>query len=417
MLFHVRMTVRLPHDLSAERADQLKKTERERAQELQRAGTWRHLWRVAGQYANVSVFDVSGPQELHDILSTLPLFPFMDIEVSPLCLHPSAIRDDITRTNSSPVKEMPAMSANLISDSQMKKLAEQASGIGEAGGDARVKEVTNRLLYRMMQVIDECDVTMDEFWGFVGFLAQTAKNNEFGLLVPGVALEHFLDLRLDEAEKRAGIKGGTLRTIEGPLYVAGAPLSKGEARMDDGTDPGEPFLIEGQVRGEDGNVIPGAIVDLWHANSKGGYSFIDGEQAPYNLRRRIETDAKGRYIARSIVPNGYGCPPESCTRKAMNLLGRHAERPAHVHFFITAPGYRKLTTQFNFTGDKYLYTDFAFGTRDELVVTLERVTDAAEIRNAGFNRPFARAKFDIVLTKEKAGAPRTEVEREHVVAA
>ena len=124
MLFHVRMTVRLPHDLSAERADQLKKTERERAQELQRAGTWRHLWRVAGQYANVSVFDVSGPQELHDILSTLPLFPFMDIEVSPLCLHPSAIRDDITRTNSNPVKEVPAMSANLISDSQMKKLAE-----------------------------------------------------------------------------------------------------------------------------------------------------------------------------------------------------------------------------------------------------------------------------------------------------
>jgi catechol 1,2-dioxygenase len=309
------------------------------------------------------------------------------------------------------------MPSNLISKSKMKALAEEAAGLDKPGGDARIKEVTNRLLYRLMQVIDECDVSMDEFWAAVGFIAQTAKNNEFGLLIPGIALEHFLDLRLDEAESKAGIKGGTLRTIEGPLYVAGAPLSKGEARMDDGTDPGEPFIIEGQVRGEDGNIIAGAIVDLWHANSKGGYSFIDGVQAPYNLRRRIETDEKGRYLARSIVPSGYGCPPDSCTRTAMNALGRHAERPAHVHFFVTAPGYRKLTTQFNFTGDKYLYTDFAFGTRDELIVTLERVTESSEIRNAGFNRPFARARFDVVLTKEKSGAPKTEVDRQHVIAA
>jgi muconolactone D-isomerase len=94
MLFHVRMNVRLPHDMPAEKADTLKKTERGRAHELQKAGKWRHLWRIAGQYANVSIFDVSGAQELHDILSTLPLFPFMEIEVSPLCRHPSSIHDD-----------------------------------------------------------------------------------------------------------------------------------------------------------------------------------------------------------------------------------------------------------------------------------------------------------------------------------
>jgi catechol 1,2-dioxygenase len=309
------------------------------------------------------------------------------------------------------------MPKDLISKYVMKKLAAEAAGADSAKGNARVKEVTERLLYRIMQVIDECDVSMDEFWAAVGYIAKAAKNNEFGLVVPGIALEHFLDLRLDEAEKRAGVNGGTMRTIEGPLYVAGAPLTKGEARMDDGTDPGEIFFISGTVRGEDGNAIPGAIVDLWHANSKGGYSFIDGEQSAYNLRRRIETDSKGRYVARSIVPNGYGCPPESATRELMTLLGRHAERPAHVHYFVTAPGYRKLTTQFNFAGDKYLYTDFAFGTREELIVKMERVTNPEEIRKAGLNRPFARATFDIVLTKERAGAPETVVAREHVVAA
>jgi muconolactone D-isomerase len=94
MLFHVRMDVRLPHDLPQEKADSLKQVERERARELQRQGKWRHLWRVAGRYANISVFDVGGAQELHDILSTLPLFPFMEISVEPLCRHPSSIHDD-----------------------------------------------------------------------------------------------------------------------------------------------------------------------------------------------------------------------------------------------------------------------------------------------------------------------------------
>ncbi|MDQ0507119.1 muconolactone Delta-isomerase [Xanthobacter agilis] len=96
MLFHVRMDVKLPRDLPLAEADALKATERARAQELQRAGVWRHLWRIAGQYSNISIFDVSSPQELHDVLSTLPLFPFMEIAVAPLCRHPSSIREDDT---------------------------------------------------------------------------------------------------------------------------------------------------------------------------------------------------------------------------------------------------------------------------------------------------------------------------------
>jgi len=94
MLFHVRMTVRLPHDMPAAQADELKAREKAIAQELQRAGTWRHLWRIAGRYANVSVFDVASPAELHDMLSRLPLFPYMDIELQALCRHPSSIHDD-----------------------------------------------------------------------------------------------------------------------------------------------------------------------------------------------------------------------------------------------------------------------------------------------------------------------------------
>jgi muconolactone D-isomerase len=91
MLYHVTMDVRPPSDLDPARFDALKAEEKARAQDLQRAGKWRHLWRVAGRYSNVSIFDVADHDELHAILSGLPLFPFMTIAVTPLARHPSAI--------------------------------------------------------------------------------------------------------------------------------------------------------------------------------------------------------------------------------------------------------------------------------------------------------------------------------------
>jgi muconolactone D-isomerase len=91
MLFLVQMEVRLPPDMPAAEADALRARERDLAQEIQRSGRWPHLWRVAGRYANVSVFDVVSPDELHDLLVSLPLFAYMDIEVTALARHPSAI--------------------------------------------------------------------------------------------------------------------------------------------------------------------------------------------------------------------------------------------------------------------------------------------------------------------------------------
>lgn len=89
MLFHVRMDVSIPHDLDPAERDTILANEKARALELQRAGKWPHLWRIVGHYSNISVLDVDSPDELHQILSSLPLFPFMRIEVSALTQHPS----------------------------------------------------------------------------------------------------------------------------------------------------------------------------------------------------------------------------------------------------------------------------------------------------------------------------------------
>ena len=94
MLFHVKIAVRMPHDIDPEKVKKLGSQEHERAAELQRDGKWLHLWRVAGQWANISIFKVESPAELHSILESLPLHPFMDIEVAALCRHPGSIATD-----------------------------------------------------------------------------------------------------------------------------------------------------------------------------------------------------------------------------------------------------------------------------------------------------------------------------------
>ncbi|MBB3053194.1 muconolactone D-isomerase [Prauserella isguenensis] len=93
MLFHVHMEVAIPHDLDPDRRAALIAEEKSRALELQRSGVWPHLWRVVGEYANISIFDVESGDDLHALLSSLPLFPYMKIDVTPLATHPSDLRE------------------------------------------------------------------------------------------------------------------------------------------------------------------------------------------------------------------------------------------------------------------------------------------------------------------------------------
>lgn len=94
MLFHVRMDVNIPKDMPEATANEIKAVEKAYSQELQRQGKWRHIWRITGQYSNISIFDVESNEELHTLLQGLPLYPYMKIEVMALNRHPSSIRED-----------------------------------------------------------------------------------------------------------------------------------------------------------------------------------------------------------------------------------------------------------------------------------------------------------------------------------
>jgi catechol 1,2-dioxygenase len=301
---------------------------------------------------------------------------------------------------------------------QIKQFADRITGTQIKPANPRVKAIVDRMLLDLFNLIEEFDIQPDEFWKGLSYLTHLGTANEYALLAAGLGIEHFFDVRLDEKEQAAGIEAGsTPRTIEGPLYVAGAPVCQGEARLDDDTDKGEILFMDGQVTDTQGKPIPGATVEVWHANSLGNYSFFDKTQSDFNLRRTIVTDAEGRYRFRSIMPSGYGCPPEGPTQKLLDLLGRHGQRPAHVHFFVSAPGCRQLTTQINIKGDKYIYDDFAFATREGLIPEVTHHTDAAALREKGVDRPFATITFDFALPHAVEGVPNTLIERPRAAAA
>lgn len=279
----------------------------------------------------------------------------------------------------------------------------------------RIQQVTVRLLSDLFKTIEDLDLQQIEVWKGLEYLADTGIAQEMGLLAAGTGLERFMDIRADEAEIKAGLHGGTPRTIEGPLYVAGAPVCQAWARLDDGSEDnqGEVLFMQGTVWNEKGQPLPGASVEVWHANTLGNYSFFDKSQSAFNLRRTLITDRQGRYQFRSIVPSGYGCPPDGPVQYLLNQLGRHGRRPAHIHFFVTAAGYRKLTTQINIDGDEYLWDDFAFASREGLVPEVHKVNSPEQIASKNLSKPFTSIDFDFTLYQERAAVPDSVVERRH----
>lgn len=299
------------------------------------------------------------------------------------------------------------MKNTFVQQPEIVELLRESAGLNNNEGNERFKAIMHRLLENICTLVDEFNVTDEEFWRAINYVNELGGRQEAALLTAGLGIEHFLDLRQDAIDAAHQRQTGTPRTIEGPLYVANAPLAQGHARMDDGKDQGEVMWLFGEVKDIHGKPVANAVVDIWHANTLGNYSFFDPSQSEYNLRRRIQTGADGRYSVQSIVPSGYGCPPDGPTQKLLNSLGRHGNRPAHVHFFVSAPGYKHLTSQINLNGDKYLWDDFAFATRDGLIADPVLVSDAALIRERGLKDAHTEVRFDFTL------CPSQSAEEEH----
>ncbi|CAB3805656.1 Catechol 1,2-dioxygenase 1 [Paraburkholderia caffeinitolerans] len=310
------------------------------------------------------------------------------------------------------------MSAKVFDTQEVQDLLKAATNLGGANGNPRFKQILNRLLGDLFKAIDDLDISPDEVWTGIHYLNKLGKDGEAALLAAGLGLEKYLDIRMDAADKAAGIEGGTPRTIEGPLYVAGATLRDGVSKIDINPDADAgPLIIHGTVTGPDGEPVAGAVVECWHANSKGFYSHFDptGAQTDFNLRGAVKTGADGKYEFRTLMPVGYGCPPQGATQQLLDEIARHGNRPAHVHFFVSSDSHRKLTTQFNIEGDPLIWDDFAYATREELIPHVVEKTGGAALGLKADT--YKDIEFNLALTTLVEGKDNQIVNRPRVSAA
>jgi catechol 1,2-dioxygenase len=304
------------------------------------------------------------------------------------------------------------MSVKVFATQEVQGLLKAATNLGSDNGNVRAKQITHRLLSDLFKAIDDLDMTPDEIWAGVNYFNKLGQDGEAALLAAGLGLEKYLDIRMDAADKQAEIAGGTPRTIEGPLYVEGAPVRNGVSRIDiDADADAGPLVIRGTVTGPDGNPVAGAVVECWHANSKGFYSHFDptGTQSDFNLRGAVRTGDDGKYEFRTLMPVGYGCPPQGSTQQLLNVLARHGDRPAHVHFFVTGDNFRKLTTQINIEGDPLIWDDFAYATREDLIPHVVEKTGGTTL---GMKEDtYKEIEFNFALTPLVQGTDNQIVDR------
>lgn len=266
--------------------------------------------------------------------------------------------------------------------------------------DARLKEIMSGLVKHLHAFIQEVDLTEEEWLAGIQFLTAVGqkcddKRQEFILLSDTLGATTMKDIINNR--KPPGV---TEYTILGPFHRADAPELPLAENMA-GDIPGEPVIMKGHVVASDGSAIPGARLDVWHSDSEGFYDLQMPELKGTALRAIFHTDQEGQYVFRTIKPSCYPIPSDGPVGKMLEALGRHPYRPAHVHFIVSAEGYKPVTTELFVEGDPYLDSDAVFGVRESLVVPFVWNDSKEDAARLGVPVPFYIVDYDFVL--EPAG--------------
>jgi hydroxyquinol 1,2-dioxygenase len=218
-----------------------------------------------------------------------------------------------------------------------------------------------------------------------------ARRQEFILLSDTLGASTLKDLINNR--KPAGM---TEWSILGPFYRGGAEELLLGANIA-GETSGEPVVVSGKVSTPDGTPLANALLDVWQSDAEGHYDLQVMDENHMNLRGRFHADANGNYLFRTIKPSFYPIPDDGPVGKMLRAAGRHPYRPAHIHFKVSADGYKALTTELYVNGDPYLDSDVVFGVRSSLIVDFVRCESAEEAARYQVTTPFYTVHYDFVL--------------------
>jgi catechol 1,2-dioxygenase len=259
-----------------------------------------------------------------------------------------------------------------------------------ATADPRLRELLSSLVRHLHAFVRETEPTIAEWERAIEFLTATGhkcdhERQEFILLsdVLGISM-------LVETINNRKTAGATESTVLGPFHMVASPRrALGDTIDLVGTGP--QCVLAGRVLSADGTPLPGAELDVWQANDQGFYDVQQPDvQPPGNGRGLFTAGQDGAYWFRTIVPAHYPIPTDGPVGTLLEATKRHPYRPAHVHFIVTAPGHRPLTTHIFVAGSHYIESDAVFAVKKSLITEFTPADDP--------NQP-ARANFDIVLQR------------------
>jgi protocatechuate 3,4-dioxygenase beta subunit len=242
--------------------------------------------------------------------------------------------------------------------------------------DARYKQIITTVVRHLHDCVRELKLTPEEWLGAIKFLTDvgqtcTPQRQEFILLSDTLGVSALVNILNNQNTD------STTSSLLGPFFRENAPeLKPGDTIAP--RDQGEAIVMTGRVCEKGGKAIGNALIDVWQTGSDGLYDIQGDKPQEMDLRARFRTDKDGRYSFRTVLPIGYGIPMDGPVGGMLTAGGRHGERPAHIHFLLSAPGYRELATALYIAGDKNIASDAVFGVSGALVVAPQPATNESQ---------------------------------------
>lgn len=260
----------------------------------------------------------------------------------------------------------------------------------------RLNAITTKVTVHLHNVIEEFQITEDELKVALQFLTEVGTSGEYPLLSDVLHVSIAVD-RVTHAAEHDG--KSTESNVEGPLYREEAPIMSPPVHLSavDETED-EILYVSGQVFSTKGEPLAKTLIDVWQANGKGDYENEDPTQPEFNLRGRFLTDEKGRYEFRTVVPGPYEIGKGGPVGELLKAIDRHAWRPAHIHFKISHPGFKSVTTMLFIDGDPWENSDSIGAVKKSLMLKLEECNDPDEKLRRGIDGKFYTSKYDFILS-------------------
>jgi hydroxyquinol 1,2-dioxygenase len=241
----------------------------------------------------------------------------------------------------------------------------------------------------------DVNLTPAEWIKGIAFMTEVGKictpaRQEFILLSDTVGLSALVNIMHDKTK----MEEATSASLLGPFFRENTPKFEPGGQIAKVSDGAEVALF-GRITSAKGEPLAGAQVTVWQTAADGRYD-IQTDASSMDCRGIFSTDAGGNYLVRTVRPLGYYIPLDGPVGGLVQAQARHGMRPAHIHFLISAPGYRELTTALYIAGDSHLEDDVVFGASADLVAEIKANDPACPIRD------LPSVHFDFSLSRESA---------------